>query len=66
MAIEKDMKVFLYFKKGFSTDDLEEYENYKQVLEFRKWIEKGNKTLFKDYETIHQFARFIREDMELF
>lgn len=63
LALEKKKKVFLYFKKGFSTDKIEENENYKKVLELREEIIKENKTLFKDYENIDQFINLVNTDL---
>ena len=65
-AIEKEKKVFLYFKKGFSPQNIDETENYKKVLEFRNRVDKENETLYRDYKTIDQFKIFIREDLELY
>ncbi len=65
-AIEKEKKVFLYFKQGFSPKNPGESKNHLEVLEFRDRIEKENKLLFRDYKTIDQFKLFIREDLELY
>jgi len=66
LALEKKKKVFLYFKKGFSADSIEENENYKKILELREEIIKENKTLFRDYKTLDQFKLFIRDDLEIY
>jgi tetratricopeptide (TPR) repeat protein len=66
VAIEKEKKVFLYFKQGFSPKNPEESKSHLEVLEFRDRIEKENRLLFRDYETIDQFKIFIREDLELY
>jgi len=66
VAIEKEKKVFLYFKQGFSPKNPGESKNHLEVLEFRNRIEKENRLLFRDYETIDQFKIFIREDLELY
>jgi hypothetical protein len=63
LALGKKKKVFLYFKKGFSTDKIEENENYKKVLKLREEIIKENKTLFKDYENIDQFINLVNTDL---
>jgi tetratricopeptide (TPR) repeat protein len=66
LARDKKLKVFLYFKKGFTTDDIEEYETYKRGLEFKKKIEKENKALYKSYKTIAEFKYEIQQDLNLY
>ncbi len=66
LAIKKKKKVFLYFKKGFSTENIDEFENYKKVLEFRERVEKENKALYRVYENIDQFKHLIQKDLSLY
>jgi hypothetical protein len=64
LAMAKNKKVFLYFKRGFSADTLEEIENKKKVIQFRNRVKKENKILCQDYQTIDQFKHMIRTDLD--
>ena len=66
LARAKKKKVFLYFKKGFSSQESDKIEAYKKVTDFRAHVEKENKLIFRDYETVADFKLFIREDLELY
>ncbi len=58
MAFQKNKKIFLSFKikKGFSRESKTKNEQYGQVLDFKDKVEKENKVLFKQYDTVGQFA----------
>ena len=66
LAMEKNKKVFLYFKTGFSPKNKAEYENYGKVLEFREEIQKESRLLFKEYDTIEDFHNKIYKDLNLY
>lgn len=65
-AIRKKKKVFLYFKKRFSTEKSDELKKYKKVVDFREELEEENKSLFKTYENIDQFRDKIKTDLNLY
>jgi hypothetical protein len=56
LAFQKKKKIFLYFKKGFLPENKTENEHYVQILDFKEKVEKENKVLFKQYNTVGQFA----------
>jgi hypothetical protein len=64
--MDKEKKVFLYFRKGFSPQTIDETENYMKLLKFRNMVDKENESLYKDYETTDQFKLLIRNDLEFY
>ncbi|MCP5103848.1 MAG: tetratricopeptide repeat protein, partial [bacterium] len=65
LAMEKNKKVFLYFKKGFSPVSVAESKTQQEVLEFKERIDKEENTLYREYETIDQFKHALREDLDI-
>jgi len=66
MALQKKKKIFLYFKKGFSPENKTENEQYGQVLDFKDKVEKENKVLFRQYNTVGEFEKFLKDDLTLY
>jgi FixJ family two-component response regulator len=66
LAREKNKKVFLYFKTGFSPKDKTECDSYGEVLEFRDEIKKEGRVLFKEYRTHQSFREALRSDLTLY
>jgi tetratricopeptide (TPR) repeat protein len=62
-AIEKDKKVFLYFKQGVCPKNTEECKNLLKVFEFMEEIEKENKTLIGKYKGIEGLKFLVLEDL---
>jgi WD40 repeat protein len=63
LAMEKNKKVYVYFKTGFSPNNNAEYDYYGKVIEFKKEIERENKLLYEEYNTKENFNRIIYEDL---
>ena len=66
LAREKNKKVFLYFKSGFSPKDKTECDSYGEVLELRDEIVKENQLLFKYYDTLDAFTNILYRDLSLY
>ncbi|NIM15498.1 MAG: hypothetical protein GTO45_26255, partial [Candidatus Aminicenantes bacterium] len=68
LALQKKKKIFLYFKikKGFSPENKTEHEQYGQVLDFKDKVEKENNVLFKQYNTVGEFEKFLKDDLTLY
>ncbi|NIM11095.1 MAG: NACHT domain-containing protein, partial [Candidatus Aminicenantes bacterium] len=64
LALQKKKKIFLYFKikKEFSPEN----EQYRQVLDFKDKVEKENKVLFKQYNTVGEFKEYLKDDLTLY
>jgi hypothetical protein len=56
----------LYFKTGFSPKDKNEYEIYGKVLDFKNFIEKENRVIFKEYSNMDKFENLIRKDLNVY
>jgi tetratricopeptide (TPR) repeat protein len=66
MAMERNKKVFLYFKQGFCPRNIEENKKFLHVLKFKKKIENENKLLFKEYTSTNKLELLIRDDLSLY
>jgi nucleoside 2-deoxyribosyltransferase len=66
LAIEKDKKVFLYFKTGFSPRASEEHRIYGRVLQLKERVAEDNRTLYREYQIIEEFRRLLYQDLNLY
>jgi tetratricopeptide (TPR) repeat protein len=66
LAEQKNKKIFIYFKKNFPLNNLEELKNYEKVLELKQDLTKENRALYKEYETIAQFESLVYQDINLY
>ncbi len=66
LALQKNKKIFLYFKTGFSPINKEETKKYSEVMDFKEEVEKENKMLYRDYDTLEQFKNFLYKDLNLY
>jgi len=66
LACEKHKKVFLFFKTGFSSSKPAEVKEYLNVTEFREQLEKGNTLLFREYGSLEQFKKLLKDDLALY
>jgi len=66
LALKKNKKVFIYFKKGFSPENEDEIKNFEKVLQLKRNLIEENRTLYNEYENIDQFENLIRKDISLY
>jgi hypothetical protein len=63
LAEQKNKKVFIYFKKGFSANKLDEYKNYENVLELKQVLTDENRSLYSEYQNIEEFENRVYKDI---
>lgn len=63
LAVNNRKKLFIYFKTGFSPRNSEEYKRYGEVLELKETIEKENRFLYREYQTLWQFQNYFQQDL---
>jgi hypothetical protein len=57
-------KVFVYFKTGFSTTDLDASEKYEGVLKIRKQLHDANQLIPQDYNDLNRFELLFKGDLQ--
>lgn len=65
LTVDEGKKIFIYFKKGFSPQNLEESKNYEEVLKFKNQLEEENQTLYVEYGDLNELENCIRKDLGL-
>ncbi|MGE5341688.1 MAG: hypothetical protein ACM3SY_09425 [Candidatus Omnitrophota bacterium] len=66
LALEKNKKVFLYFKTGFSPKKKKEAKMYLELMEFKEEVEIGNNLLFREYNELQTFENKLKDDLTLY
>ncbi|MFT3911944.1 MAG: hypothetical protein QM737_21140 [Ferruginibacter sp.] len=63
LAIKWNKKVFVYFKEGFATENLDELNRYGKVLELKNKMDKESKIRYQKYKTTTDFNGMLYKDL---
>jgi hypothetical protein len=62
-AIDKKIKVYLYFKTGFSPKGNDQYTEYGKIIHFRDTVDKEKKVLPVDFTDTPDLCSKIKDDL---
>ena len=65
-ALKNGKKVFIYFKKGFSTNTREEYNEYGKIIALKESFSKDRSVLFKEFSSHPEFENILRNDLSIY
>jgi len=63
LSLEQNQKVFVYFKDGFTPQNLEELTKYGKVLELKEKLNKESSLRYQKYKTLVDFNGMLYKDL---